>query len=59
LRLSRHPNGMKIMDCVVSLFDTGAWVALAFLSHPFHSKVRAVFNGLIIQAGGVLQGDSD
>jgi predicted nucleic acid-binding protein len=50
---------MKIMDCVVSLFDTGAWVALAFLSHPFHSKVRAVFNGLIIQAGGVLQGDSD
>jgi toxin-antitoxin system PIN domain toxin len=31
------------MPAVVSLYDTGIWVALSFSSHPFHAKARAVF----------------
>lgn len=31
------------MSVVASLYDTGVWVALSFSSHPFHTKVRAVF----------------
>lgn len=28
---------------MVSLYDTGVWIALAFGSHPFHSRARAIF----------------
>lgn len=28
---------------MVSLHDTGVWLALALSSHPFHAKARAVF----------------
>lgn len=31
------------MSAVVSLYDTGVWVALSFASHPFHAKASAVF----------------
>ena len=28
---------------MVSLYDTGLWLALAFSTHPFHQEARAVF----------------